>query len=89
MACLDPTPGGVVAHGESYEETNSREIMEEMGISGAEQTHLFTFYYEDDRLGYGCETSGLFHPPPWFCTGCVAGGMHGSAFTMDPFDCSR
>jgi isopentenyldiphosphate isomerase len=29
---LDPTPGGVVAAGESYEFTNRRELEEEMGI---------------------------------------------------------
>lgn len=47
---FDPTPGGVVAAGESYEETNQREIEEEMGIKGVECRHLFTFYYEDHRI---------------------------------------
>lgn len=47
---FDPTPGGVVAAGESYELTNSREIAEEMGISDAPCSHLFTFYYEDHRI---------------------------------------
>ena len=47
---FDPTPGGVVAAGESYEETNSREIEEEMGISNISSEHLFTFYYEDARI---------------------------------------
>jgi len=46
----DPTPGGVVAAGESYEETNKREIEEEMGIKNTECSHLFTFYYEDHRI---------------------------------------
>ena len=47
---FDPTPGGVVAAGESYEYTNTREIEEEMGISGVKSDHLFTFYYEDQRI---------------------------------------
>lgn len=47
---FDPTPGGVVAAGESYEETNVREVEEEMGITGVPSEHLFTFYYEDQRI---------------------------------------
>lgn len=46
----DPTPGGVVAAGESYEDTNRREVDEEMGIKDTQMDHLFTFYYEDDRI---------------------------------------
>jgi len=46
----DPNPGGVVAAGESYEYTNKREVEEEMGISGVDMNHLFTFYYEDERI---------------------------------------
>lgn len=46
----DPAPGGVVAAGESYEFTNAREIDEEMGIRNVSPDHLFTFYYEDDRV---------------------------------------
>jgi isopentenyldiphosphate isomerase len=47
---FDPTPGGVVAAGESYAFTNAREIEEEMGIAGVTPDHLFTFYYEDQRI---------------------------------------
>jgi NADH pyrophosphatase NudC (nudix superfamily) len=39
----------LVAAGESYEFTNSREVEEEMGIVGAPMEHLFTFYYEDNK----------------------------------------
>ena len=47
----DPNPGGVVAANESYEETNRREVQEEMGIpSTTPMKHLFTFYYEDERI---------------------------------------
>lgn len=44
---FDPTPGGVVAAGESYEATNTREVEEEMGIVGVDMKHCFTFFYED------------------------------------------
>ena len=47
---FDPTPGGVVAAGESYEMSNAREVEEEMGITGVPMEHLFTFYYEDHRI---------------------------------------
>lgn len=48
---FDPTPGGVVASGESYEETNRREVEEEMGIAASTpMEHLFTFYFEDNRI---------------------------------------
>ena len=51
---FDPTPGGIVAAGESYKDTNRREVEEEMGIvcdNPEEQLkHLFTFYYEDERI---------------------------------------
>eukprot|EP00428_Durinskia_dybowskii_P065500 CAMPEP_0170379510 /NCGR_PEP_ID=MMETSP0117_2-20130122/13380_1 /TAXON_ID=400756 /ORGANISM="Durinskia baltica, Strain CSIRO CS-38" /LENGTH=176 /DNA_ID=CAMNT_0010634951 /DNA_START=179 /DNA_END=709 /DNA_ORIENTATION=+ len=47
---FDPTPGGVVAAGESYEAANYRELEEEMGISNTPAEHLFTFYYEDERM---------------------------------------
>lgn len=46
---LDPTPGGVVAAGESYEHTNVREVEEEMGICDVKMDHLFTFFFEDER----------------------------------------
>jgi pyrimidine 5'-nucleotidase len=60
---LDPTPGGVVGYGETYEDNAVREIKEEMGIdveistsnstnaSGSNTNtlqRLFTFPYEDD-----------------------------------------
>lgn len=48
---LDPTPGGVVGMGESFEETNRREVEEEMGIpASTPMKHLFTKYYEDERV---------------------------------------
>lgn len=48
---FDPTPGGVVAAGESYEDTNRREIEEEMGIPPCTpMEHLLTFFFEDHRV---------------------------------------
>jgi len=57
---LDPTPGGVVGYGESYELNAQREISEEMNIDvtvkngindkGNSIRHLFTFPYQDDKV---------------------------------------
>jgi isopentenyldiphosphate isomerase len=61
---LDPTPGGVVAAGESYEYTNTREVEEEMGISSSvHMDHMFTFFYGDSRTrcwgdAWECEYDG-------------------------------
>jgi len=47
----DACPGGVVGAGESYEETNRREVEEEMGVpANNPMTHMFDLYYEDERL---------------------------------------
>jgi len=43
----DVAAGGVVAAGESYEESARRELEEEMGIQMASLTHLFDFYHRD------------------------------------------
>lgn len=60
----DPTPGGVVGAGESYELTNTREVDEEMGISGITMNHLFTFYYEDERIKcFGDAWEGIYNGP--------------------------
>jgi pyrimidine 5'-nucleotidase len=59
---LDPSPGGVVGFGESYQDNAVRELQEEMGISIVERKakgahpsnttmeRLFTFSYEDERV---------------------------------------
>lgn len=53
---LDPTPGGVVGYGESYNENAEREIEEEMGIQVSREAisnsleRLFTFSYQDNRV---------------------------------------
>ena len=56
---FDPTPGGVVAAGESYEFTNKREIEEEMGVSNVTCRHIKTFYYEDKR--YSCKSPNFMY----------------------------
>jgi pyrimidine 5'-nucleotidase len=54
---LDPTPGGVVGFGESYQENAEREVFEEMGVNvtegnadGNTMDRLFTFSYQDDKV---------------------------------------
>lgn len=54
---LDPTPGGVVGFGESYDLNAMREIQEEMGIDISEgnpsnnsMNRMFTFSYQDSRV---------------------------------------
>jgi pyrimidine 5'-nucleotidase len=71
---LDPTPGGVVGHLETYEENAVREIKEEMGFDVATATattnghgtlqQLFTFPYQDDVVRvwgdfYECTYHGM------------------------------
>lgn len=41
--------GGVVSHGESYDEAARREIAEELGITSGDVRRLFTHRYEGDR----------------------------------------
>lgn len=45
----DPTTGGVVLAGESYEESAIRELEEEMGIRNVPLTRMFDFYFADER----------------------------------------
>jgi pyrimidine 5'-nucleotidase len=54
---LDPTPGGVVEFGESYQENAERELFEEIGLDvyqdnadGNTMCRLFTFSYEDHKV---------------------------------------
>jgi 8-oxo-dGTP pyrophosphatase MutT (NUDIX family) len=54
---LDPTPGGVVGFGESYQENAEREVFEEMGIDVMDgnalqnsMDRLFTFSYSDEKV---------------------------------------
>lgn len=44
----DIAAGGVVLAGESYEESAARELLEELGITTEQLTHIFDQYYEDD-----------------------------------------
>ncbi len=61
----DPTPGGVVAAGESYEVTNRREVEEEMGIpTDTAAEHLFTFFYEDSRVRCWCDCWEMTYDGP-------------------------
>lgn len=46
----DPTSGGVVKEGESYELNASRELYEELGIQQADLKELFDFYFENQHF---------------------------------------
>ena len=45
---LDPTPGGVVGAGETYEENATRELEEEMGVIGVSIDKCLDFFYTDN-----------------------------------------
>ncbi len=53
-----------MAAGETYESTNLREVEEEMGIKGVSATHLFTFYYEDERVRCFGDAWDMVHDGP-------------------------
>mmetsp|Transcript_12461 Transcript_12461/g.32270 ORF Transcript_12461/g.32270 Transcript_12461/m.32270 type:complete len:128 (-) Transcript_12461:122-505(-) len=61
----DPAPGGVVGHGEPYEENAAREIEEEMGVTGVALKREFDFQFRDEtshvwgRL-FSCTYNGPF-----------------------------
>lgn len=44
---FDPTTGGVVQAGESYEVNAHRELEEELGIAGVRPVFLFDFHFEE------------------------------------------
>jgi 8-oxo-dGTP pyrophosphatase MutT (NUDIX family) len=46
-AYYDVAAGGVVMAGESYDESASRELYEELGIQGVPLTRLFDFYHQN------------------------------------------
>lgn len=48
-SCWDIAAGGVVLAGESYELSAERELMEELGASVNDFTHLFDQYFEKDE----------------------------------------
>ena len=66
---LDPTTGGVVLAGESYEESAARELAEEMGISGVELETLFDFWFDHAGIAvwgrvFRCMWDGAVVPQP-------------------------
>ena len=48
-SCWDIAAGGVVLAGESYELSAERELLEELGVSVKEFTHLFDQYFEEEE----------------------------------------
>lgn len=61
----DPAAGGVVAAGESYDESAKRELQEEMGVTDSRLQAGQEFYFEseDNRIWgriYRCEHDGPF-----------------------------
>ena len=51
--------GGVVTHGETYEDSAKREIKEEVGVNSAKLEFLFDFHYEDSKTKYIARTFAL------------------------------
>lgn len=47
----DIAAGGVVLAGETYFESATRELTEELGITGVDLTHHFDFFFEDMKNG--------------------------------------
>ncbi|MEN8200183.1 MAG: NUDIX hydrolase YfcD [Thermodesulfobacteriota bacterium] len=47
-SCWDVAAGGVVLAGESYEESATREMTEELGVEGGLFTPLFDQYFEEE-----------------------------------------
>ncbi len=66
---LDPVTGGVVLHGETYEQSAQRELAEEMGITGVPLEPLFDFPFEQGLAkvwgrAFRCLWDGDIHPQP-------------------------
>jgi 8-oxo-dGTP pyrophosphatase MutT (NUDIX family) len=64
---IDLCAGGVVSAGESYEQSAVRELAEEMGISGAELTSHFDFWFEEGLVWgrvFSCQWDGPVVPQP-------------------------
>ena len=60
---FDPSTGGVVTEGESYDQAASRELAEEMGIEGVPVTPHFHFFFQNDDCQvwgrvYSCQYEG-------------------------------
>ncbi|CAN0582974.1 unnamed protein product, partial [Ectocarpus sp. 12 AP-2014] len=71
--------GGVVGHGESYEDNARRELEEEMGVKATGLRHCFSFHYKDNHTNvwgdaWDCVWGGEIVPQPvgvrtlMFCT---------------------
>jgi len=48
-SCWDVAAGGVVLAGESYEESATRELAEELGVTDVSFTSLFDNYFEEEE----------------------------------------
>jgi 8-oxo-dGTP pyrophosphatase MutT (NUDIX family) len=71
----DPTSGGVVLAGESYDESARRELEEELGIRGVPLQPLFDLYFEDAAVRvWGRAYSCVYDGPVVLQAEEVAGG---------------
>lgn len=66
---LDLAAGGVVLAGESYDESATRELAEELGISGVPVEPHFDFWHQDHAVrvwgrAYSCTWDGPVVPQP-------------------------
>ncbi|MBL8220338.1 MAG: NUDIX hydrolase YfcD [Bryobacterales bacterium] len=90
----DLAAGGVVLAGETYEESATRELEEEMGIRGVPLEPWFDFYFEGEGICWGrafsCVWDGPIVPQPEEVQSvCMAGldavlsGWDGRSMTPD------
>ena len=63
----DPAAGGVMQVGETYEESATREVAEELGVRGVELRPLFDIWFEDELSCVWGRAFTCFYDGPLEC----------------------